>query len=273
MLGWLGYIKTLKRSEISVMRIQEAALRRARDVPHQIAWRLPTPRNLRNRRQLSRLANIHSGERCFVLANGPSLGQMDLSPLQGHITIGMNRVYKMQSRIGFLPTYLVVTDMDTQLDFIADEIDALDTIRIVNFNARRKFRDSADTLFLKEHFTPHFSTDVRRGVWGGHSVTFNCLQLAYFMGFSEVVLLGKDHSYDIKGVPGQRVTATGAENNHMVTGYYSAGQSWRVPNYRGEEFAYSLARRAFEADGRAIFDATVGGKLKIFEKRDFSSFF
>ena len=39
------------------------------------------------------------------------------------------------------------------------------------------------------------------------------------------------------------------------------------------EIDFELARRAFEADGREIIDATIGGKCEVFRKTDYASLF
>ncbi len=46
-------------------------------------------------RQLAALKDIHRGERCFIIGNGPSLKQTDLSRLKDEFTFGMNRFYLM----------------------------------------------------------------------------------------------------------------------------------------------------------------------------------
>jgi hypothetical protein len=58
-----------------------------------------------------------------------------------------------------------------------------------------------------------------------------------------------------------------------VEDYYKKGMGWRIPDYKGEELAYRMALKAFEADGRKIYDATIGGKLQIFPKADYCSLF
>ena len=40
-----------------------------------------------------------------------------------------------------------------------------------------------------------------------------------------------------------------------------------------EEFSYNLARKAFEENGRKIFDATINGKLTVFKKVNFYDLF
>lgn len=48
---------------------------------------------------------------------------------------------------------------------------------------------------------------------------------------------------------------------------------WRIPDYKGEELAYTLAKKAFDESGKVIKDATIDGKLDIFEKVDYYSLF
>jgi len=269
MIGRLEYLKTIGKGELTPERLRDALQRRVSNIQHHVAWRIPSGFNQRNTARLRAFSDRHLGGRCFILANGPSLANMDLRALQGEVTFGMNRIYRLEESMGFLPTYLVTADIDVQLMNISGELDKLKTTRFVNYNARRMFTEQPNLLFVKETFQPRFSQDVSRGVWGGHSVTYTCLQLAFYMGFSEVILIGKDHNYQKQGVPGQVVLATGQEKDHAVPGYYAPGQRWRIPDYKGEEFAYAMARDAFQAAGRRVIDATVGGRLEVFEKMSF----
>jgi len=93
------------------------------------------------------------------------------------------------------------------------------------------------------------------------------------MGFKEVYLIGKDHSYHTSEKAGSNITSTGKEENHFISGYYRKGQNWDAPDLKSEEFAYQLARKKFEETNREIKDATIGGKLTVFEKVDFYSIF
>jgi hypothetical protein len=120
---------------------------------------------------------------------------------------------------------------------------------------------------------PGFYRDVRKGVWEGATVTYVALQLAYHMGFAEVVLIGVDHSFATVGAPNQLVVSTGDDPNHFDPSYFGKGFRWQLPDLPTSEMAYELARRAFEADGRRVVDATVGGRLEIFPKARFDELF
>ena len=45
---------------------------------------------------------------------------------------------------------------------------------------------SATGLFVKTDLVDRFATDVRGGVWSGGTVTYVCLQLAYFVTFERL---------------------------------------------------------------------------------------
>jgi hypothetical protein len=93
------------------------------------------------------------------------------------------------------------------------------------------------------------------------------------MGFDEVYLIGKDHSYNAQAKVGKEILSTGNDGNHFLKGYYNKGQKYISPDYVGEEFAYKIGRKTFEKHKRVIKDATINGKLEVFEKIDFYSLF
>jgi hypothetical protein len=259
--------------ELSFERISNAIKVRLKDIPHFIAWHVNTSFARQNKAMLAKYHNKHKGQRCFIVANGPSLKETDLTHLKDEITIGMNRMYMNAGDMGFMPTYIVVQDIAIQLVQFRDDLDALELPKFFNWNARRLFTKKDNLAFIRSDFSPQFSTDVTKTTWGGHSVTAVCIQLAYYMGFSEVYLVGKDHSYEQTGTPGALVYSTGDEKNHFIQGYYKKGMAWRIPDYKGEELAYRMAREAFEKNDRVIKDATVNGKLNVFEKVDYNSLF
>jgi len=121
--------------------------------------------------------------------------------------------------------------------------------------------------------TPKFSTNVSNRVWEGATVTNVCLQLAYHMGFKEVILIGVDHSFATKGKPNTTVQSEGDDPNHFSAAYFGKGFRWQLPDLETSEMGYRMARQAYERAGRRVLDATIGGKLDIFEKVDYLGLF
>ena len=63
-------------------------------------------------KKLSQFRNIHSGKRCFLIGNGPSLRASDLDTLHraGEITFAFNRIYNIFDQTEWRPTYYISQD-------------------------------------------------------------------------------------------------------------------------------------------------------------------
>lgn len=267
-------ILSLNSNDITIKRIFFAVLRRIKSIPNNVAWVLPLSDTRKNKQKIQTFHNVHKEKRCFIIANGPSLKVIDFSLLENEITIGMNRIYLMKKQNGFMPTYLVCIDKKSQLLQFHKDFDQLEIPSFFEWDLRRLFSKKQNQHFIKGKFNPNFSINiVNKPMGNGRSVTYACMQLAYYMGFKEVYLIGKDHSYNTTEKAGSGIKSTGNEGNHFIKGYYKKGQKWDAPDYKSEEFAYKLARKAFEKDGRVIKDATINGKLDVFEKMDFFDLF
>ncbi len=88
-----------------------------------------------------------------------------------------------------------------------------------------------------------------------------------------MVLIGVDHNFVTKGKPNTTVVSEGDDPNHFHPAYFGKGFRWQLPDLETSELAYGLAKQAFEADGRQIVDATVGGKLTVFPKVKYDELF
>ena len=215
----------------------------------------------------------HKGQRCFIIGNGPSLRDMDLSPLREEYTFGLNRIYLLFSEIGFTTTYLVSVNY-LVIEQCADEISALSMPKFIAWHARDVINLDQNIVFIRS--CPRglgFSTNPSRCIWEGATVTYVAMQLAYYMGFSQVILIGVDHNFATEGPPHKVVVSQGDDPNHFSSGYFGRGFRWQLPDLEMSEKAYSLAREAFARAGREILDATVGGKLQVFPKIAYESLF
>lgn len=107
------------------------------------------------------------------------------------------------------------------------------------------------------------------GIWEGSTVTYAAMQVAHFLGFHEVILIGVDHNFETKGPANQEVVTEDEDPNHFAPNYFGKGFRWQLPDLYRSEIAYRLARLAFEQNNREIVDATVGGKLDVFRKANY----
>jgi hypothetical protein len=252
------------RARPSARRLATGAARRLRNVPYQLSWSLSADGRA-NRARLARLRDKHRGERCFIVGNGPSLRRTNLDSLVGEPTFGLNRVHLCFEWSSFRPTYLCCFNPVVTVQFGA-ELASVGELRFVNHRAGPNLPPSDTTLHLLERFSPTFREEPTKGLWGGGTVTFVALQLAYFMGFSRVVLLGVDHRFSARGEPNRRVVSGPRDHDHFDQRYYAGGVRWDLPDLATSEWSYSMARGAFERAGRTVVDATVDGALTVFPK-------
>ncbi len=234
-----------------------------------------SPLGRSSRAQLAALRDSHRGERCFIIGNGPSLRQTDLTRLREEFTFGLNRIYLLFPELGFSTTYLVTINW-LVMEQCADEILSQPTTKFLPWGFRNHLDQVrlSNTIFIQSDCTgPVFARDARQRLWPGATVTYVAMQLAYHLGFQKVILIGVDHAFTTQGKPHETIVSQGDDHNHFSPNYFGRGFRWQLPDLETSEIAYRLARQAFEADGREILDATIGGKLTVFPKVDYASLF
>jgi hypothetical protein len=249
----------------------------------------------RNAVQLRRLKDIHKGRRAFVLGNGPSLRVADLDRLKGEICFAANKIYLAFDETQWRPSYYFVAD----LLVARNNADMIHSLPLRKFYARGMSKylnaDSSTTWFEEDPGNSghvdgnpafpgmrsrsgdrvgYFSRNPLVAVYGGGTVIIPMLQIAHYMGISEVYIIGLDFSFKVPdrrvatgeaGGYGQALEAAG-EVNHFHPNYRQVGEVWAIPRLDIQEFAFKGARAAFEDDGRRIFNASRQSKLEVFER-------
>ena len=225
-------------------------------------------------RRVGRYHNKHAGRRCFILGNGPSLNRTDLSLLKNEVTFGTNRIYLNFDKMGFATTYHVAVN-ELVVEQCAKDIAKLPMPKFIGWHCRDLIDLGPNTQFLHTRggLRNWFFTDLTEGCWEGSTVTMVAIQLAFYMGFSEVVLVGVDHTYQFKGNPHAASVSQGDDPNHFNPNYFGLGFRWHLPDLEGSEMSYRVADYVFRQHGRRIVDATVGGKLAVFPKVSYLSLF
>jgi len=235
---------------------------------------------------MSAFRGIGRGKRCFIMGNGPSLKKIDPTPLREEVTFGTNGIYLVRDWLGFLPTYHVTED-SLVIEDRGREISALEgTIKFYDKRWQRQIPPSGQVIHPRIIYDyseyagfPLFSSDAARCLWTGGTVSYLCLQLAYFMEFDPVILIGFDHSYvrpahvTAGGGAGNIWTSHGDDPNHIHPGYFGKGYRWHDPRVDRMELAYLRAAESFFRAGRRVQNATVGGQLEVFERVDYRGLF
>ncbi len=229
------------------------------------------------RESLARLAELkdsQKGKRAFIIGNGPSLKKTDLTKLKNEFTFGLNRIYLMFPELGFSTTYFVCINSMVIEQCVAD-ITALPMPKFLSWRSHRFFPAGAPpaTFLYTTYDNPNFARDARGRMWESATVTYVTLQLAYHMGFDQVILVGVDHSGSVPGKANSTIVLQGDDPNHFDPHYFGGGFRWQLPDFETSEIGYRLARQAYEAAGRQVVDATIDGKLTVFPKVEYESLF
>ncbi|MBX3732119.1 MAG: hypothetical protein KF791_05950 [Verrucomicrobiae bacterium] len=240
-----------------------------------------------NDERILALKNRHAGRRAFVLGNGPSLKVADLDRLEQEITFASNKVYLAFDQTAWRPTYYSVCDKLVARNN-AQTIAATPLNRLMSDAVRDFFGPDLPATWVRELSVPPgepdtvhpFSDNLLVGHYGGCSIVFNQLQMAYYMGIREVILIGLDFSFQLPSqqvateVPGagyEVALRSQGEVNHFHPDYRKAGEAWAVPNMEGQRAAFRSALARFEADGRRIVNASRTTKLDVFPRADFDA--
>jgi hypothetical protein len=215
------------------------------------------------------LRDQFAGNRCFIIGNGPSLKKTDLSRLKQEFTFGLNRIYLNYEAMGFEPTFYCCVNPNVTNQF-AEEIDRLNSVKFITDRAAGVLKNHWNTFFMHSIQKIGFNEDLNNLGWHeGWTVTYCAMQVAFHLGFEEVILVGVDHYFKQSGEPNKAVTAEGPDANHFHPDYFGKGVVWQYPDLDRSEQSYTIAKEVYERHNRHILDATVGGHLQIFPKVDF----
>lgn len=233
------------------------------------------------------LYNLHQGKRCFILGNGPSLNKVDFLKLENEIVFGVNSIFLLTKSNGFRPTYFVVED-NLVFKENRSEIDIYEGVAKIlprQYAEQLTCRDECFVFDMDQSFynknnknyaVPHFNMGPQPVFYCGQSVTYINMQLAFYMGFEMVVLLGMDFSYSIPvdhSQQGNHIHSQGDDPNHFHKDYFGKGKTWKDPRLGRVLRSYHQAKFAFESCGRAIVNGTEAGKLELFDRVSFESLF
>jgi hypothetical protein len=271
-------MKNLERfslQDLSTKRVVNGIYTRITDIFPAIAWKIH-PNALQNKAKIKELKDKYKGKRCIIVANGASLKKTDLCKLQGEITFGLNRIYLLFASTEFRPTFYIAAD-NLFIDQYSQEISTLTIEKFINWDRKNLFhRNDPTFLFIKPKHVlkDYFGKDLTKPIVFGATVTFVAMQIAYYMGFQQVIIIGLDHDYFKNGIPNSLITQIQTSDiTHFHSSYVGKGKKIKLPDLLRTEIDYSLARQAFEESGREILDATIDGKCTIFKKVSFDSIF
>lgn len=175
--------------------------------------------------KLSRLLNrntkikeLRKKDECYIIGNGPSLKNVDLSKLQDEETFTVNYFYKYR-KDGFKGKYFVAIDDifgGTEAMEYLEQVqrENKDTTMFLRYNCYYQNKDVLDLnrcyfLYAKQFQEGNeVHVECNKNMTACINVVLQCIQIALYMGYKKIYLLGCDfneyaqvkveHFYDAK---------------------------------------------------------------------------
>ncbi len=229
---------------------------------------------------MDRLRNIHQGQRAFLIGNGPSLQMADLDLLKDEITFGCNKIYLAYTETTWRPTYYCVEDKLVG-QYNAPQIRELGGVKFFAHPLMPNLSPdpSANWLFQQGlgevDGVPdvRFSKDLREGFYGGWTVIYLMMQLAWHMGIRELYLLGIDFHFEIPVEMKPLINEAGvtiqgdAIGNHFSKQYRNSSEPWFTPALQKQYEVFKYANEVFTSAQGSIVNCSRRTKLDVFPIR------
>ena len=231
-----------------------------------------------NAAELQKLKNKYLGRRCFIIGNGPSLTVQDLESLKNEVTFATNRIHNLYGKTQWRPKYyccydvkvikedideLIGNQYEADMNFLpwkAAKISGADSDKV----SEVKGGWAKSTLFfrVRSFEEPGFSDDISKYVYKGGSITNGAIQIACYLGFNEIYLIGVDHNF-----PGGFKSRDSFHADGIKP--YSFDSSKGSEMFDFFTLWYQATRQYCDKNGIKVYNATRGGALEVFERVDF----
>ncbi len=244
-----------------------------------------------------RFKDCHKGERCFVLACGPSIKQQDLSMLKDEICIGVNNFFVHKDYALIRPNYHCAPDVLEWHNTTVNEEYAIKWFREMETRLQHTvlFLSHGDKEIIKQsnlfhnkevyyfHFRYNWENfedtgvDAASPIPAGKSVAILAIEIALYMGCKQIYLLGCDHNWLLHYGESRHFYA---EDENVIVrpelGYteFEGKGVEEAFRYHIELWTqYKRIQQYAESHEIHIYNATPGSMLDVFPRVRFESLF
>ena len=254
-------------------------------VAHQQSWATNNFIKTKYAKKIKTLKNLHKGETCFIVGNGPSLSADDLTKIHdlGICSFGLNRIFCIFDETAWRPSFYISQDISTTYGMEKDFLNLNLPYRFHpirwkwfdNFNIKGSYYYNTITSKNKECLD--FSKDFPEYVVDASTVAYTAFQLAYYMGFKRIYLIGVDQNYKkAKDKDGNIVVNEELKKEYVSDKYLNAEtDNLIIPNlYEMNKAFISVDKHIKNGNiDLEVYNATRGGMLEVFERKDLDMVF
>lgn len=234
-------------------------------------------------KRIEQFKDCHSGEKCFIIGNGPSLIGSDLNKIKksGIDSFACNEIFMCYGNVEWRPKYYFCSDVTGIVSVLDKKENASEAFSNCDFAFLRNMKESLyfskkfknvivyNQIYPENELSPEFSYDCSYYVYIGHTVMYVMLQFAIYMGYNEIYLLGVDHQFSKERKSNGRVVNKNIQDHSEILKtknvlYFDIDKATA---------AYISAKKNAESRKIKIYNATRGGMLDVFERIDFDELF
>ncbi|MFC1579347.1 hypothetical protein ACFL4N_00370 [Thermodesulfobacteriota bacterium] len=243
-------------------------------------------------KKIKRLKNGAPKDYCFIIGNGPSLSEMDLTRLKNEYTFCLNSFF-LHKDINIInpkcyitgnPLFLKSTFFDKEaIPFLSKnpgmikifdyhfsraakgKMDELENVFFIRFNQNRRILSVGKIIFDPSKILPASDASV---------LIQSAIPLAVYMGFKKIFLVGCDCNYKMGKDFGKiDVNHFYKESDHqdmldiVKEAKEKYGSYWK--NNSHSDFImeeWTIVKRCVENQGVEIINAGIGGALNVFRR-------
>lgn len=230
--------------------------------------------------------NKHINDRVFLIGNGPSLNETNLDLIKDEYSIAMNRVSLIYPKTEWRPSYYIFCSSNCHHPIwgnewtksIRESINGEKTIPFI-YRKYEKYIGSNPKIEWIENITekkPYpngsieiscFSENIVKRIDKTGTTMNLALQMANFMGFKEIILLGCDLGW----VPDNG--KTNSDPNHFCKEYSADIPEHKINKINKQmENVHKLARLKIPKKIK-IFNASIRTKLDVYPKINYLDLF
>lgn len=225
----------------------------------------------------SQFKDKHAGETGIIIANGPGLNNVPVEFLKKHTSLGCNRITLMAPE--FVPTYYACLGMN-QIDTPEKRATFDPMLGHPDCKAAFLNRLYAHEFFYDNVFsilggytygmeeTRFFSNNPLKVTGLGYTMIYVLLQIAFYMGFQTILLVGLDHHYP--DGPQKHFYKDGEVPEFEVAPgplYNYDTREWR----KGANIVLTMANEVYLNAGREIINLSSPSECSIFRKEKLSA--
>lgn len=244
--------------------------------------------------QNKELKDKYKGKRCFIVGAGGSIKMQDLKVLKNEVVFGLNEFFLHPDYKEIAPKYLVFSGFgihnvptEKQILWYQDyekRIEGISTplINICDYNylAKNGLLMRSGVKFMR--YENNYDLIMEQGIdaagnlYASQGVGAMAIQIAVYMGFSEIVLLGYDHDWLLRMFDNQPTHFFDHNSSIIYKGHREVEGItvlYQLQSMTKLFSNYVQIKKYTDSKHINILNATAGGMLDVFPRVQFETLF